>query len=179
MEEKSPGRRAALWELGPFLSPGVGIAFPCPRLQKQSLGGGWKFKESKGGPHQLSFHPVVQITNRHILKVMLTFLSRDLLPKTTQAQLVLAPAQNQGLSSETKNIYTAGRRSGSFAPAALRPGLAGNSKGSSVLRISSQATSRTGQPGEVGGLSRETPSQIIQGEAPGTRETAPSSARDI
>lgn len=39
-----------------------------------------------------------KITRHHILKVMLTFLSREAKPKTTQAQLVLALVQIQGLS---------------------------------------------------------------------------------
>lgn len=39
-----------------------------------------------------------RITSHHILKVMLTFLSQEAKPKTTQAQLVLARVQIQGLS---------------------------------------------------------------------------------
>lgn len=70
---------------------------------------------------KLSFHSVVQITNHHILKVMLTFLSQEALPKTTRARLVLAQNQTQGLSSETENIYTAGPKSPYFLKSLSEP----------------------------------------------------------
>jgi len=70
---------------------------------------------------KLSFHSVVQITNHHILKVMLTFLSQEALPKTTRARLVLAQNQTQGLSSETENIYTAGPKSPDFLKSLSEP----------------------------------------------------------
>lgn len=70
---------------------------------------------------KLSFQSVVQITNHHILKVMLTFLSQEALPKTTRARLFLARTQNQGLSSETENIYTAGPKSPCFLTSVSEP----------------------------------------------------------
>lgn len=66
-----------------------------------------------------SFHSVVQITNRHIFKVMLTFFSPWGLPKTTKARLVLAADQNRGPGRETENIYTAGPPKSSLFSKAL------------------------------------------------------------
>lgn len=73
---------------------------------------------------RLSFHSVVQITNRHIFKVMLTFLRPQQLPRTTEAGLVLEPDQKEGPNSShtaTENIYTAGTLE-PWGCAALLPG---------------------------------------------------------